>query len=389
MPHASTPPSPHAATSRPPPLRLLFWETTAGCNLACVHCRRLDVSRELMKNDLTTAQGITLIDQVAAIGRPILVFSGGEPLMRPDIFDLATRAKNRGLLTALATNGTMITNKIAQQIAESGFDRVSISLDGADASTHDRFRGLAGSFEQAMNGLTLLHVMGMSTQINCTIARHNQDQIEAILRLAENIGAVAVHYFLLVPVGCGEQIADDQMLNPQEVEDRLNWISRLEATTKLLIKPTCAPHYYRILRQQAAASKTGQQFRPNAEHPSNHLHPQHTDHSNHANHKAALHSITKGCLAGTGVCFVSHEGNVFPCGYLPVSVGNVLQQNLGDLWRDAPIFRAFRNPELLTGKCGRCEYQAICGGCRARAYYEYNDYLAEEPYCTHEPYRSH
>ena len=170
-----------AARSTPPPLRLVFWETTAGCNLECVHCRRLDVAHELMRNDLSTEEGRRLIDQIAEVGRPVLVFSGGEPLLRPDLFELAERAKNRGLLTALATNGTLIDEPLARRIAAAGFDRVSVSLDGADAATHDRFRGLDGSFDLAIRALNLLRGLDVSTQINCTIARHDMDQIEEAL----------------------------------------------------------------------------------------------------------------------------------------------------------------------------------------------------------------
>jgi AdoMet-dependent heme synthase len=397
----------HQSASPTPPLRLLFWETTSGCNLECVHCRRLDVSHELMKTDMSTAEGKVLIDQVASVGRPVLVFSGGEPLMRPDIFDLADHAKSKGLLTALATNGTMIDAAMAGRIAAAGFDRVSCSLDGADAATHDQFRGLIGSFDQTMQGLAHLRAAGVPTQINCTMAKHNKDQVEAVLRLAESIGSVAVHYFLLVPVGCGEQIAEDQMLTTQEVEERLELIGRLEQSTSLQLKPTCAPHYYRIIRQQAKAegrpmpSRGGHPGGQPGSHPSHGggghpgAHPgaepkvtgAHPNAAQDGQSSGALHSITKGCLAGTAVCFVSHEGEVFPCGYLPVSAGNVRRQDFADIWRDAAIFNEFRDPSTLTGKCGRCEYKMVCSGCRARAFYEYGDYLAEEPYCAFEPTR--
>ncbi|MBI4579543.1 MAG: radical SAM protein [Planctomycetes bacterium] len=391
-----------------PALRLLFWETTAGCNLECVHCRRLDVSHELMKTDLTTAEGRTLIDQVASVGRPVLVFSGGEPLMRPDVFDLAAHAKARGLLIALATNGTLVDAALAERIAATGFDRVSASLDGAGAATHDAFRGLAGSFDRTMEGLAQLRRAGVPTQINCTIAKHNKDQIEAVLRLAERLGAVAAHYFLLVPVGCGEQIADDQMLDTDEVEERLELIARLERTTALQIKPTCAPHYYRVIRQQAKAEGRRQPVRigggeahppsePGSVNPVSQLRSEPgsvnpaphdpTMRSGGHPHGGSLHSITKGCLAGTAVCFVSHDGEVFPCGYLPVSAGNVRRQHFADIWRDSRVFNEFRDPGTLTGKCGRCEYKMVCSGCRARAFYQYGDYLAEEPYCAFEPTR--
>ena len=191
-----------------------------------------------------------------------------------------------------------------------------------------------------------------------------------MLHLGEQVGAVAVHYFLLVPVGCGEEIAEDQMLTANEVEDRLKLIDALQQKTELQIKPTCAPHYYRIIRQQAAA-----EHRPQ---------PKRNDGSRHG----ALHSITKGCLAGTAVCFVSHEGEVFPCGYLPVVAGNVQTTDFGQIWKESNLFRELRDPDKLTGKCGPCEFKTVCSGCRARAYYEFNDYLAEEPYCTYEPKRA-
>lgn len=353
--------------SEGPPLRLVFWETTAGCNLACVHCRRLEVSTELTKNDLTTAEGCQLIEQIAQVGRPVLVFSGGEPLMRPDLFELANHAKYHDLLIALATNGTMIDQPLAKRIADTGFDRVSISLDGADAQTHDRFRGLKGSYDQARRALELLNEAGVPTQVNCTIAQHNKNQIDQLIELGEGLGAVAVHYFLLVPVGCGQEIAEDQMLSSEEVEERLGRLYELEQKTELQIKATCAPHYYRILKQRGG--------RPKERHPTPTGHPAH----------GSLHSTTRGCLAGTAVCFVSHQGEVFPCGYLPIEAGNVRLQSFAEIWKDNNIFNALRKPQELIGKCGRCEYKMVCGGCRARAFYEFGDYLAEEPYCAYEP----
>ncbi|MBN1343348.1 MAG: radical SAM protein [Phycisphaerae bacterium] len=366
------------------PLRLVFWETTAACNLACVHCRRLDVARELSKSDITTEQARRMIEQIAGFARPILVFSGGEPLMRPDVFDLARLASDIGLMTALATNGTMIDALIADAIAASGFHRVSISLDGANAQTHDAFRGLPGSFDQALSGLGHLSDADVPTQVNCTIARHNADQLGGVLRLAEQVGAVAAHYFLLVPVGCGEQIAEDQMLSPTETEQRLLELHTLSESTQLQIKATCAPHYYRIVRQQKARSR--REGGP-AEHGDGSGHPtgRHPLRQGSASGGHPMHAMTKGCLAGTGVCFVSHKGEVFPCGYLPVQAGNVLEQDFADIWRSSDVFAKLRDVELLTGKCGACQFKGVCGGCRARAFYEFGDYLAEEPFCIYQP----
>lgn len=363
------------------PPRLVFWETTAGCNLECVHCRRLEVSHELMRSDLTTAEGVRLIDQIATVGRPILVFSGGEPLMRPDLFKLAAHARDRGLMTALATNGTLIDRNLAGHIATAGFDRVSVSLDGADADTHNQLRGQPGSFERAMDALEYLRNAGVSTQINCTIARHNQHQLAGVVKLGERMGVAAVHYFLLVPVGCGEQIAEGQMLDAREVEERLLEVWHIEQGTALQIKATCAPHYYRVLRQQ------GKALRQSGGHPGSRPGGHPPGHPGNAD-SGRLHTVTRGCLAGTAVCFVSHDGKVFPCGYLPVAAGDVRRQDFAEIWSQSKVFADLRDPDKLSGKCGQCEFKQVCGGCRARAFYQYGDFLAEEPFCEHQPARA-
>jgi len=351
-----------------PALRLVFWETTAGCNLECVHCRRLDVSRELMKNDLNTEQSFKLIDQICAVGQPIFILSGGEPLIRPDIFDIAKYAGNKGLPVALATNGTLISNDIAEKIVETGIRRVSISIDGADATTHDKFRKQEGSLEKALDGFRRLKKLGMSMQINCTITRHNAHQMDELYQMALHEGADALHLFMLVPVGCGVQIAESNMLSSDKYEEILNWAYDRSKEGKIQIKPTCAPHYFRIVRQREKAA------------------PLHTVSKGHPG--GAMHTLTKGCLAGSAVCFISHQGEVFPCGYLPVSAGNIQQTDLVDIWNGAPVFQSLRDISLLEGKCGACEFSRICMGCRARAYYEHGNYMAEEPYCDYQPLKS-
>ncbi len=356
-----------------PSLRLVFWETTSGCNLACVHCRRLDVSQQSTERDLTTEQARRMIADLADFARPILVFSGGEPLMRSDLFDLADSARKHELRTALATNGTLIDAEVAGRIRDAGFARVSISLDGVDAATHDRFRQLAGSFDRALAGLRHVQQSGVSAQINCTIARHNAGQIEAVLALAESLKVDAVHYFLLVPVGCGEQIAEEQMLPADQVETLLVQLAELDSRSSMPIKATCAPHYYRIVRQLGRRTRSG-----GGAHQVKGGHPASTD-------QQPLHSMTRGCLAGTAVCFVSHTGQVYPCGYLPVSAGDVTRQRFVDIWRDSEVFARLRTTDLLQGRCGVCEFRHVCGGCRARAFHQHGDYLAEEPYCTYVP----
>ncbi len=376
-----------------PPPRLIFWETTAGCNLACIHCRRITVADQLVPQDLTTAEAFDLVDQIAAFARPIFVLSGGEPLFRPDIFDIARRAADAGLIVALATNGTLIDAAVARRIRESGVRRVSLSFDGADAPTHDIFRG-PGAFDKAIAGMAHLRAAGVPYQINTTVARHNVHQMDEMLRMATELGAQALHLFLLVPVGCGVEIADGQQISPTEYEAVLNWMYDAEMQGGIELKATCAPHYFRIVRQRQAEERRQGiiRERPASHHRQAHAgghglpgHPGRGDGNEQA--RQAMAAMTKGCLAGTGVCFVSHRGEVFPCGYLPMEAGNIRRQPFRAIWEGAPLFAELRDPDLLGGKCGLCEFKRVCGGCRARAYGMTHEYLGEEPFCTYEPAR--
>lgn len=362
-----------------PPPRLIFWETTVGCNLRCIHCRRITIADTLMPQDLSTDEAFALIDDIASFARPILVLSGGEPLFRPDILRIARYATERGLIVALATNGTLVDRALAQAIKDAGVRRVSLSLDGAEAATHDLFRG-PGMFDRALAGLAHLRAVGLPVQINTTIARHNLHQLDQMLQLAKSLGAVALHLFLLVPVGCGQEIADEQMIMAAEYEAVLNWIYDREMEGGIELKATCAPHYFRIMRQRQAAERRQGIVR---ERPASAARQQHA--GGHPGGSPSMNSMTRGCLAGTGVCFISHRGEVFPCGYLPLAAGNIRQQSFRAIWEDAPLFQELRDPGLLQGKCGLCEFKGVCGGCRARAYGMTGEYLGEEPFCIYEP----
>ncbi len=358
-----------------PPPRLVFWETTAGCNLKCVHCRRITIADQLMPQDLTTEESFQLIEEIAAVGKPVFVLSGGEPLFRPDIFEIARYAADAGLPVALATNGTQVDDAVAQRIKDSGVKRVSISFDGVDAATHDAFRGLAGSFDAAVEGFRALRRVGLPVQINTTVANHNKAQLEGMLALAKDLDAVGLHLFLLVPVGCGMQIAEDQMISAREYESVLNWMYDTERNEPdLQLKATCAPHYFRVMRTRRAEERRSglAQDLP-------------ASHDRQVNGHPSMHAATKGCLAGTGVCFVSHRGEIFPCGYLPVEAGNVRQQSFGDIWQGSELFAQLRDPDALGGKCGGCQFKSLCSGCRARAYGVTGDYMAEEPFCAYDP----
>ncbi|MBI5399668.1 radical SAM protein [Candidatus Saganbacteria bacterium] len=336
--------------------KLIFWETTRSCNLKCLHCRASATSL-VSPEELKTAEMKTFVDQVVEFSRPILVLSGGEPLLRPDILEIAQYAAQKGLRVALATNGTLVTPQVAQKIKAAGVQRVSISLDGATVATHDNFRGENGAFEKALAGFDNLQAIGVSLQINTTVTKRNVAELPEILKLVLARRADALHIFMLVPTGCGLEIAETDMLPAEKYEEVLRWLYQKSQGTALDIKATCAPHYFRILAQQGAVIKKGE----------------------------GMQARSKGCLAGTEVCFVSYKGDVYPCGYLPVSSGNIRKLNFKEIWDSSPIFADLRETANLKGKCGCCEYRNICEGCRARAYAETNDYLAEEPYCIYEP----
>jgi len=366
--------------------------------LRCIHCRA--TATELSSpNDLPTTKALNIIKQVSQLSLPILVLSGGEPLFRQDIFELAASARDCGLRVALATNGTLVTKQVAQKIVDAGVRRVSISLDGADAATHDTFRGIPGAFEAALCGLRNLKDLGMSVQINMTIARHNAHQLPLVLGLARRVGADALHTFLLVPVGCGVDIAAEQMVPADEYEKILNWFYDRAQEGGIELKATCAPHYFRVVRQRRAAERRAAAMREAAPAgngrdigPTEMTMPGSTGIALHPSaatarpgHPDGMNATTKGCLAGTGVAFISYQGEVYPCGYLPVLAGNLHQQSLAEIWENAPVFQALRDTGNLQGKCGYCEFRNICMGCRARAFAATGNYLDEEPFCVYQP----
>lgn len=343
--------------------RLIFWETTTACNLKCVHCRATAIDYR-SKDDLTYEESVKLLDDIAGFANPVIVLSGGEPLVRDDIFDIAAYGTSLGLRMVLATNGTRVTPEVARRMVEVGIQRISVSIDGSNAKSHDEFRGVPGAFEEALAGIENAKAVKLPFQINTTITKHNIKEIPDILNLAVGIGAVALHIFLLVPTGCGKELADEEMITPQQYEEVLNWFYDVSKEVNIGLKATCAPHYFRIMRQRAAL-----------------------DGIKITSETHGFEAMTKGCLAGTGVCFISHKGEVFPCGYLPVEAGNIRNTPFKDIWNHSTLFQILRDESLLEGKCSPCEYKSVCGGCRARAYADTGNYLTEEPYCAYTPYR--
>jgi radical SAM protein with 4Fe4S-binding SPASM domain len=332
---------------------------------------------------LSTAQAIALIDSAAELGKPIFVFSGGEPLLREDWKELAQHARSLGLPTALATNGTLVDEAMARRMAACRFHRVSVSIDGDSAASHDNLRGSRGAFDAAMRGIAELRKAGVPFQVNSTITTDNVGQLDRLYELARSAGAVALHLFVLVPVGCGLQLAETHQLSPQEYEAVLEWVCRQQVAGPLEMKATCAPQFHRVAQQylrrhagdvgraglpagSGEVAWAGLPTLPGAE---------------------RLRAILRGrgCLGGRAVIFVSHAGEIFPCGYFPRSCGNVLKEGLVAAWRNSPLLAELRDDARLGGKCGACEYHSVCGGCRARALAVTGDYLAEDASCAYSP----
>ena len=314
---------------------IVAWEVTAACNLACGYCRA-SASEKPDSDELSTGEALSFLDDVATL-HPLLILSGGEPILRPDIFRLARHAAGLGLRVSLASNGTTITSKVAAEIAQSGISRVSISLDAADAIGHDCMRG-SGSFDRAMQGIKNLRGL-VDFQINYTVSGRNECNVAGMFDLAEKQGARALHFFFLVATGRGHE-AD--LLSAQKQEEILLEIDRLHDARDIEVQVTCAPQYARI-----AQSKKGR---------------------------------AGGCLAGRRFVFVSRNGDVFPCGYFPLKAGNIREKNFIEIWENSPVLKALRE-RALKGKCGCCRYSEICGGCRARAYAETGDFLGPDPSC--------
>jgi heme b synthase len=343
-----------------PALRLVAWETTRNCNLNCVHCRAAATCGPY-DGELDTHAAFTLLDQIAEVAKPIIILTGGEPLLRDDIFDIAKYGHDKGMRMVMSPNGTLVNQEMAKKMSASGIQRISVSLDGSTAESHDSFRGVEGAYDDALQGIQNAKDAGIEFQINTTITKTNLDQIPKILALAEALGAAAHHIFLLVPTGRGKYIVDKE-INAEEYERTLNWFYDQRNKTSLQLKATCAPHYYRILRQRAREEGETVTFESHG-----------------------LDAVTRGCLAGTGFCFVSHRGIVQPCGFLDLNCGDVTQTSFGEIWKNSDHFMKLRDMSALEDKCGYCEYRRVCGGCRARAYEATGNYLAEEPLCQYKP----
>jgi len=344
--------------------RLVAMELTRKCNLNCIQCRALAEFKDY-ENELSFEEVKRILDEIHTLGPSIIILTGGEPLLREDIYEIASYGSNLGLRTVLATNGTLNTPAVIHKMKDNGIMRISISIDGASSETHDRLRGQEGAFDGAIKGIEVALGNGMSVQVNSTITKENVHEIEGIMELAESLGVHSLHLFLLVPTGRGKELKD-QELSPEKYEEVLRWFSGQQSKYKMELRTTCAPHYYRIEKQMKETSKEGVNLK--------------TSHPHHPFSKS-----TRGCLAGIGFAFISHIGKVQTCGYLEVECGDLRKSSFVDVWKNSPVFTKLRDLENYKGKCGSCEFIRVCGGCRARAYAMTGDYLDEEPYCVYNP----
>ncbi len=356
--------SPAAKTSERFVPLVMSWNVTRECNMKCSHCY-INATEEKLSNELSTQEGKNLMDQICQVSKPLLILSGGEPLLRPDIYELIHYGASKGLKMGLGSNGSLIDDLVAAKLKAAGIATVSISIDSHIPAQHDEFRGVAGSWEKAVNACKALRKNNVLVQVNTTLTQQNYNQIDDIMSLAEEIGVENFHLFFLVPTGRGAKLAD---ISPKKYEDMITNTFAKVAKHKLNVRPSCAPQFMRIAKGMGID----------------------------------MRQWVRGCLAGLYYCRIYPNGDVTPCPYLPIKLGNVREESFKEIWFNSDIFKALRNPDSLKGKCGVCDYRSLCGGCRARAYglssdfIDYcgdlheptklkKDYLTEDPWCVYQP----
>jgi radical SAM protein len=352
----------------------MFYETTRACDLLCKHCRACAQANPHPR-ELTTEQSLALIDQIATFPRPpVLIFTGGDPFKRADISELVAHGVRRGLSTALTPSATpLVTAPALLRLREAGLGRLALSLDGADARTHDTFRGVLGSYRRTLEIFQDARAVGHSLQVNTTITRRNIDQIDDMAELMQQLGITLWSVFFLVPVGRG--LAEER-IHAEDYEYAFERLLEHSRTRPYGIKTTEAPHYRRFAMQHGGDSR---------HQPPPPVHPGAGAQPNGAAPPAPITRAPLGVGDGKGVFFVSHTGAVYPSGFMPILCGRFPADSVVDVYQNHPMFRALRDPDQLHGKCGMCEYRTICGGSRARAYAVTRDPLGAEPDCIHIP----
>lgn len=359
---------------------LVIWEMTRACELACVHCRASAIPRR-DPGELSTQEAFALLRSIRAFSwkptepadtsesevpgslpRPVVVLTGGDPVQRPDLYEIVEYGTRLGLRMTMTPSGTpRVTPEVIRKLKDAGLQRLAISLDSADASRHDAFRKVPGSFEWSLGILNTAHDIGLETQVNTTMTRFNLDEFSTMAGLVAELGAALWSVFYLVPTGRGRR---EDELTAEEYEDLFGRMAELSRTAPFDIKSTAAPHFRRYLVQQGLGKARG------------------------GRHAAGADVIGRSFRAvndGDGLVFISHTGDACPSGFLPVSAGNVRQHSLVDLYRNSPLFTDLRDRDLLKGKCGVCEFRHICGGSRARAYGRSGDFLESDPCCSYVP----
>jgi AdoMet-dependent heme synthase len=344
----------------------IAWEITRRCNLRCVHCRS---SSELSSaaGGFDTAAALKFLDELAAYAKPVMVLSGGEPLLRPDLWDIAKHGTGLGLRMCIATNGLLVDDAACEAMKASGIRMVSLSLDGATARTHDDFRQAPGAFDATVRASQRLRAHGIPFLVNSSFTKRNQDEVPKVYALAKELGAKAWYMFMIVPTGRGADIMNE-LVSTEDYDKLLDWHYETEKEEpELLMRPTCAPHYYRVVLQKNKARAKEDRLE-----------------------RRSLTFSTgggKGCIAAQTICLIDCFGNVQPCSYMATSAGNVREQPFQKIWEESPLFQELRDFEKYQGRCGACEYLNVCGGCRARAEAVHGDRLAEEPFCDYVPLR--
>jgi len=340
---------------------LVIWEVTQACDLACIHCRASAIAcRHPL--ELTPEEGGALLEEVRRFGDPLMVFTGGDPLKRPDLFTLLRRSVEVGLRTTVTPSATpLLTAEAIDEFRRCGVARMAVSLDGPDAASHDGFRRVAGSFDRTMFALEHARRAGLDTQVNTTVTRHNLARLAEVAEIVAASGAKLWSVFFLVVTG---RAAGSDDLAAEEYEEVFRFLYETAKTAPFDIKTTEAQHYRRYVAQQRKQEGRAAGARPSS---------------------SEIIQRQAGINDGKGFVFISHTGEIYPSGFLPVSAGNVRRDSLVEVYRNSPLFRTLRDSSRLGGKCGACEYRNLCGGSRSRAYALAGDFLAEDPRCVYEP----
>lgn len=337
---------------------MAFWESTQACDLVCAHCRA-DARPDRDPGELTTTEGERLLEELRVMRCPLVVLTGGDPAKRPDLVHLVRYGSSIGLRMALTPSATpLVTRSLLARLRDAGLARLAVSLDGATAATHDGFRGVPGSFARTFEILRDARALGITTQVNTTVTDLDVGDLETIAALLADLAITLWGVFFLVPTGRGERL---RVLDPAVAEQVLERLAAIAARAPFDVKTTAAPHFRRVLLQHRVRRR---QIVGVAD---------------------GIGRAPRGVNDGQGILFVSHVGDVFPSGFLPLACGNVRETSLADVYRAHPVFRMLRDPDLLGGKCGACEFRRVCGGSRARAHAITGDPFAEDPACAYVP----